>query len=185
MDVDMLKIVADVYRDRGPLEQQVAARSFLALASPQEVERQLGALLEAGSLVAAGNGTVTLSPAVRLSLLTQPVLTEWVDEANSAPPHVRTVLVAGIRAELRELVRHALSGGSTGHTHRGVHLAAVLAMADLDPRAVDLVAGLPGTTRSQLQQLATLPEGSCKTLKELQTLARRSAAGRSLDAAQA
>ncbi len=174
MGTDILTVVADAYRTRGPLQQQVAARSFLSLMPQHEVEEQLGRLLDSRTLVPGSPGTVVLARPVRVSVLTRPVLAAWIREALSSPPELRDVLVTGIRAELRDLVRHCLGAPeSTGLPRRGVEFAAVLAMTDLDLHAMDVVGGLPGTTRSQLQDLAAIPEGSCRSLKELQARMRR------------
>jgi hypothetical protein len=174
MGSDVLGLVADAYRTGGPLRQQVAARSFLTVMSRQDVEEQIGALLDSGSLVAGPGGTVGLAPAVRASLLSRSVIDAWRQEAIQAPTVMREVLTAGIRAELREVARHCLTAPeASGLARRGVELVAVLTMADLDPRVIHVVAGLPGTTRSQLRDLATVPEGSCRSLKEFQAGMRR------------
>lgn len=174
MSSDVLTLVADAYRAGGPLRQKVAARSFLTLLPREEVEQQIGTLLDSGTLVAGPGGTVGLAAGVRASVLCRAVIAGWVQEAAFAPTAVREVLMAGIRAELREVARHCLTAPeASGLARRGVELVAVLAMADLDARAMHVVAGLPGTTRSQLDDLGSIPEGSCRTLKELQAGMRR------------
>lgn len=173
MRTDVLTLVADAYRSGGPLRQRVAARSFLALMSREDVERELGELLEQGALVPAGEGSVMLSHRVRASVLSRSVLLDWLADAERAQASIREVLLAGIRAELRDVARAcAAAPESTGLPRRAVALVAVLAMSDLDPRAMQVVAGLPGTTRDQLEDLAEIPQGSLRTLKELQARVR-------------
>ncbi len=184
MTTDMLSVVADVYRERGPLQQQVPVRSFLEAMRQCDVEEQLGVLLEAGALVPGSGGTIALAARLRLPLVTRTVLSAWVDEAVAAPAPVEALLRAAIRAELRELVRYARTTtvqASVGQ--RAAELAGVLAMSDLDPRAMDVIAGLAGTVRSRHEDLAAIPEGCCRSLKELQARMRRFVTTQFLDGA--
>lgn len=174
MGATMLELVAHAYRTQGPLTQDVPVRTFLDTMSRAEVEDQLGMLLETGTLVARPGGAVALAVGVRASMVSKPVLTEWVRQAQGSPTELRELLRASIRAELRELVRYCLSAAeSAGLRPRAIELLSVLAMSDLDPNAIDVVAGLGGTQRSQLEDLAAVPEGSCRSLKELQVRMRR------------
>lgn len=174
MTNDVLGLVADSYRKGGPLGQRVAARSFLDVLPRSVVEQELAELLDAGTLVPGPAGTVGLSLRARGSLLSRSVLCGWVEEASWADPGMREVMLAAVRAELREVAQYCVGApAASGLGRRGVELTAVLAMADLDPRAIDVVAGLPGTLRMQMEDLAAIPEGACRTLKDLQARVRR------------
>ncbi len=170
----MLKVIADVYKAHGPLQQEVPVRAFLDVMSQAELEDQLGVLLETGTLVAGPGGTVSLAGGIRATIVTKAVLAEWIRQAKASPPELRAVLLAGVRAELHELVKCCLTGSDSPElVQRAVELMGVLAMSDLDPTAIDVISGLGGTPRSQLQDLAAIPEGSCRSLKELQAGMRR------------
>lgn len=171
--MDILDAVADTYRRQGPLRQHVAARSFLSALPADVVQEQLGTCLDAGVLVPGDQGTVRLCDRLKVAVLTRPVLAAWVQEARTAPGPLGGALTEGIRGELRALVRFCLGGTDEAQHRRAVELTAVLATATLDVQAIDVVSGLPGTTRSQLQDLAAVPEGSCRTTHELLARMRR------------
>jgi hypothetical protein len=174
MTNDVLGLVADSYRKGGPLGQRVAARAFLDVLPRSVVEQELAELLDAGTLVPGPGGTVGLSLRARASLLSRSMLCGWVEEAFSADHGMREVMLAAVRAELREVARFCVAAPvAWGLERRGVELTAVLTMADLDPRAIDVVAGLPGTLRMQMEDLEGIPEGGCRTLKDLQARVRR------------
>jgi hypothetical protein len=170
---DVLGLVADAYRRSGPLGQRIAARSFLDVLPREVVERQLGGLLDSGDLVPGPGGTVGLSLHLRASFLSRAVLCAWVEEIGWADADSREVMRAAVRAELREVARYCLGApAASGLGRHGVELMAVLATAELDPRAIDVVRDLPGTRWMQLDDLVGVPEGSCRTLKDLQVRVR-------------
>lgn len=173
MTHDVLDVVGDAYRRGGPLAHRVAARSFLDVLPREVVEQQLGALLDAGDLVPGPGGTVGLSLHLRASFLSRTVLRGWVDDAEQADPGSREVMLAAVRAELRQVARYCLDApAASGLGRHGVELMAVLATAGLDPRGMDVVRDLPGTRWMQLDGMAGFPEGSCRTLKDLQVRVR-------------
>ena len=173
MTHDVLDLVADSYRKGGPLGQRVAARSFLDVLPREVVEQQLGGLLDSGDLVPGPVGTVGLSLGLRARFLSRAVLCGWVEEAGWADAEARDVMLAAIRAELREVARYCIGAPvASGLGRHGVELMAVLATAGLDPRAIDVVRDLPGTRWMQLDDLTGVPEGSCRTLKDLQVRVR-------------
>jgi hypothetical protein len=171
--MDILDAVADTYRRQGPLRQHVAVRSFLADADADAVQEQLATCLDAGVLVVSGQGTVRLCDRLRVAVLTRPVLAAWVQQARTAAQPLSGALTEGIREELRALVRFCLTGQDDTQHRRAVELTAVLATSTLDVQAIDVVSGLPGTVRSQLQDLAAIPESSCRTTHELLARMRR------------
>ena len=175
MSEEILRLVAQAYREEGPFGQPVLVRSFLTTMSRESVEEQLGALLDSGVLVAGAGGTVSLAAAVRVPIVNQRVLGYWVRVATNGQEDLRTVRLTCIRAELRELAAYCLSSQTLPEAtvHRGLQLLGVLAMRDLDAAAMDLMAGLTGPVRQQMQDLAAVPEGSCCSLKELQARMRR------------
>ena len=124
--MDILDAVADTYRRQGPLRQHVAVRSFLADAPAGAVQEQLATCLDAGVLVASGQGTVRLCDRLRVAVATRPVLAGWVQQARTAPQPLSGALTEGIREELRGLVRYCLTGRDEAQHRRAVELTAVL-----------------------------------------------------------
>lgn len=175
MSEEILRLVAQAYREGGPFGQPVLVRSFLDMMSRSEVEEQLGLLLDSGVLIAGEGGTVGLAVAVRVPIVSQRVLGYWVRLAAHGQEDLRELRLACIRAELRELVAYCLSSQTLPEAtvQRGLQLLGVLAMRDLDAEAMDLMAGMAGPIRHQMQDLAKVPEGSCRSLKELQAQMRR------------
>jgi hypothetical protein len=168
-----LTLLAETYRSHGPINQHVPARAFLRILPQAAVESQLGMLFDAGELVVGDAATVCMSPPRRISVLTRSVLAGWVSAAQSGPSDTRLALIEGIRRELDQLVRTcAMAPNGSSLPERGVPLAAVRAMADLDVRAMDVVAGLDGSPQSQLRVLAALPVASCLSLNELRSRTR-------------
>lgn len=175
MPGDLLGLMADTYRESGPWTTQFVVRDFLLLMPRAEVETQLADLLDRGVVTPADPGRVRLSPRSRVSLFSRPMLMAWLHEAGRRPT-VEEELTAqlAVRAEVRELCAFCLvAAEEDGLGHRAVELAAVLAMIDLDPRAMDVASGLPGTPRAQIAVLTDGAEGSCSSISELQARARR------------
>jgi hypothetical protein len=171
---DILERVVDVYRRRGPMDQRVAARSFLESMSREDLAVELGALLDDGSLLASTEGTVMLGPGLRASILAAPVLTNWVEAAWLAAPHARDAMLTGIRAELNDLVVHCMMpGATTAMLQRAAELSGVLAMVDLNPAAIDLVAQLDHPPRVVVEHLRVMSRGRCHTLTDLLAHLRR------------
>ncbi len=170
---EVLNHIADHYRSTSPLQQAVPVKAFLHHLTPEQVEPVLAELLDTGALVAGPGGTVTLAAELRARLINRQTLTAWLNEAKGAPGQLEDVLLAGIRGELRDLLRACLTAdASQDLADVAVSIAAVLAMADLDPDAIDVLAGIRGSAEQLLRQLATVPEGSCRSLKELQAKLR-------------
>jgi hypothetical protein len=170
---EILDAVAQTYKRGGPLHQQVAVRSFLESMHRETLEETLAVLLDTGTLLARPGGTVVLSVGLRASLLTKPILTDWVNEAWAAPPGVDRVMLEGIRSELRELLDFCQGFPANPNTmQRAAQFSAVLTMADLNPAAIDVVAGLPERPQKTLEDLAHIPEGTCRTIAELNTKLR-------------
>ena len=152
MTVDVLAVMADAYRTSGPWDPQVAVRDFLLTIPRHLVERQLATLLDDGTVAPGAPGRVRLTLRTRVSLFSRPMLICWLHTAHRRPPggHEVAALVA-IRAELREVCAYCLvAPEEDGLALRAVEIAAVLATVDLDPHAMDVAAGLPGTARSQV-----------------------------------
>ncbi len=173
MSNDILMILADLYRSRGPLHQDVPARSFLRVMPQAAVEIQLGELLDAKELAVFPGGRVSMSIPRRVSVLTRAVLDGWVRSAGVGSSRAELAYVEAIRGELAALVRAGVSApDGSALVERAVPLAAVRAMADLDVRAIDVVAGLGEQPRALLRRLATLPEAACLSLAELRARTR-------------
>ncbi|WP_143448862.1 hypothetical protein [Kineosporia sp. A_224] len=175
MTVDVLAVMADAYREGGPWDPQVVVRDFLLTIPRHHVEQQLAALLDDGTVSPGDPGKVRLTLRTRVSLFSRPMLMGWLHTAHRRPPggHELAALVA-IRSELREVCSYCLvAPEEDGLAQRAVEIAAVLATVDLDPRAMDVAAGLPGTARSQVASLTEGAEASCSSIAELQARARR------------
>ncbi len=174
MGGDILERVVDVYRRRGPMDQRVPARSFLDSMSREELAVELGALLDDGSLLAGIEGTVMLGPGLRASILAAPVLTNWVEAAWLAAPHARDQLLTGIRAELTELVVHCTTpAATTAMLQRAAELSGVLAMVDLNPGAIEVIAQIDRPPRVIVEHLRVMARGRCHTVTDLLALVRR------------
>ena len=175
MPGDLVGLLADTYRESGPWTTQHVVRDFLLLMPRAEVEAQLADLLDRGVVTPGDPGRIRLSPRTRASLFTRPMLMAWLHEASRPLGYEeQSTARAAVRAEVRELCAFCLvAAEEDGLGHRAVELAAVLAMIDLDPRAMDVAAGLPGTPRAQIAALTDGAEGSCSSLVELQARARR------------
>lgn len=174
MDNQILERLAQAYRQGGPVHSRVPARSFLDSMSQDELTVELGTLLDSGTLIACARGTVMLAAGLRASTLTRQVLTGWVEEAWASAPPVRELLLAAIRAELIDLVAHCSSAAATEPmAQRAAELMGVLAMADLNPEAVNVVAGLNYPSRAVMKDLSAIAPGSCRTVNDLRAAVRR------------
>jgi len=171
---DILERVVDVYRRRGPMDQRVPVRSFLDSMSRDDLAVELGALLDDGSLLAGTEGTVMLGPGLRASILAGPVLTNWVEAAWLAAPHARDAMLTGIRSELNDLVVHCTTpSATTAMLQRAAELSGVLAMVDLNPGALDVIAQLDRPPRVVVEHLRVMAPGRCHTVTDLLAFVRR------------
>lgn len=175
MPGDLLGLMADTYRESGPWTTQLVVRDFLLRMPHAEVENQLADLLDRAVVVPADPGRVRLTTRTRVSLFTRPMLMTWLHETKRPVTYEEQAQArAAVRAEIRELCAFCLvAAEEDGLGRRAVELAAVLAMIDLDPRAMDVASGLPGTPRAQIAALTDGAEGSCSSLADLQARARR------------
>ncbi len=174
VDNQILERIAQVYRRGGPVHARVPARSFLDTLSQEQLTLELGTLLDDGTLLACAGGTVMLSAGLRASTLTRPVLTGWVEEAWSSALPVRELLLAAIRTELTELVAHCSTAAATEPMlQRGAELMGVLTMSDLNPEAVNVIAGLNYPPRAVMKDLSAVAPGSCRTVNDLRAVVRR------------
>ena len=175
MSGDLVGLMADTYRESGPWTTQHVVRDFLLLMPRATVETQLADLLDRGIVVPGDPGRIRLAVRTRASLFTRPMLMAWLHEANRFVTYEEQATARyAVRAEVRELCAFCLvAAEEDGLGQRAVELAAVLAMTDLDPRAMDVASGLPGTPRAQITALTDGAEGSCSSITELQARARR------------
>jgi hypothetical protein len=171
---DIVRLMVEIYRERGPMNRSVPVATFLATIDQSVLEQRLAGLLEAGTLVPLGRGAVALAPALRLSVIGRGALWHWLRGVDAADGELGELLLAAIRVELRSLVQWAVDGDlPIDLVQCAVELAAVLAMHDLNPAAIDVVNGFVGPPRQRLVQVLTVPEGSCRSPTQLRAALAR------------
>lgn len=167
----MLNQIAEIYRRAGPLQLQIPVRAFLDLMDRTVLETALADLLDSGALVAGEAGTVTLAPILRAQVATHPVVTGWLNSAHAAPAHLREPRLRALRAEFKVLRGTcSLAGGEL--IERAVDFSALLATAELDPWAIDVVRRFDRAPERLLREVSAIPEGSCHSPRELEVKVR-------------
>lgn len=154
----IVKALATAYQRQGYHAVAVPASALLTVVdSRAELEPALAGLLDDGGVVPVGTNGVALHPSARAALLTRNVLERWLDRVSRESGPKYELYRDGIAGELAELVAWATNAAATlppDLVQRCAELAGVLATAELDPRAVDIVSTHGGTPRTRLAALA-------------------------------
>ena len=169
----IIKPLAEVYQRSGYRQIAVPARTLLSLVDRVELEHALAELLDVGEVIPVGTNGIALHPGARIALLSRQVLENWIEKVSRESGHTLGLYRDAIAKELRELTTWASAATlPTELARRAAELAGVVATADMDPRAMDVVARHGGTAQGQLAALTSVAPASCTSLDQLLLLLR-------------